>query len=114
MSKLIETAKKYGNDSFEYFKVGCEVFNREELLERLFEATKEIIKLQAQVDLLEDNRKYLNNKIYKSQNEIQYIIDYGFDYDGFNNVKDLKELIDMLVDYARKSKDILKGDENNG
>lgn len=53
---------------------------------------------------------------YKSRNEkainkIQYIIDYGFDYDGFNNVKDLKGLIDMLVDYARQSKDILQGDD---
>ena len=30
----------------------------------------------------------------------ELIIDYGFDYDGFNNVKDLKRLIDGLVKYA--------------
>lgn len=41
--------------------------------------------------------------------EIQYIIDYGFDYDGFNKSEDLKGLIDMLVDYASQSIDILKG-----
>ena len=44
--KMIETAKKYGTDSFEYFKAGCDIFNREELLERLFETTKEVIELQ--------------------------------------------------------------------
>ena len=63
----------------------------------------------------EDNLSY---KDYKSRNEkaidkIQYIIDYGFDYDGFNTVESLKGLIDMLVDYARQSKDILNGDDNN-
>ena len=51
------------------------------------------------------------DRIDKAVEEIQYIIDYGFDYDGFNNVKDLKGLIDMLVDYARKSKNILQGDD---
>ena len=41
---------------------------------------------------------------------IQRIIDYGFDYDGFNKVDSLKGLIDMLVEYAIDAKDILKGD----
>lgn len=56
-----------------------------------------------------DEIQRLNNIIEKATNEIQYIIDYGFDYDGFNTVESLKSLIDMLVDYARKSKDILNG-----
>lgn len=59
-----------------------------------------------------------NEIIYKSRNEkaidkIQYIIDYGFDYDGFNTVESLKGLIDMLVDYARQSKDILQGSDKD-
>jgi hypothetical protein len=51
----------------------------------------------------------------KAIDKIQYIIDYGFDYDGFNTVESLKDLIDMLVDYARESKNILQnGSENDG
>ena len=48
----------------------------------------------------------------KALDKIQYIIDYGFDYDGFNSVESLKGLIDMLVDYAKEAKDILKGEED--
>ena len=48
-------------------------------------------------------------RIEKARDKIQYIIDYGFDYDGFNTVESLKGLIDMLVDYAKQSKDILNG-----
>ena len=44
----------------------------------------------------------------KASDKIQYIIDYGFDYDGFDTVESLKGLIDMLVDYARESKNILQ------
>jgi len=40
------------------------------------------------------------------QQQLQQIIDIGFDYDGYHSVEDLKELIDELVDMA---KDGLKG-----
>ena len=53
--------------------------------------------------------KEQQDKIDEALNKIQYIIDYGFDYDGFNTTESLKGLIDMLVDYARQSKDILNG-----
>lgn len=33
----------------------------------------------------------------------QLIINLGFDYDGFNTVDSLKDLIDELVSYARKA-----------
>lgn len=33
----------------------------------------------------------------------QLIIDIGFDYDGFNTVESLKDLIDELIDYAHKA-----------
>ena len=42
---------------------------------------------------------------------MQNIRDLGFDYDGFNNVKDLKGLIDELVDLAGQSIDTLRGDK---
>ena len=57
--------------------------------------------------------KDYKSRIDKAIDKIQLIIDYGFDYDGFNRVESLKSLIDMLVDFARQSKDILKGDVNN-
>ena len=58
-------------------------------------------------DLYEENQEQQRvlNKIRKNN---ERIIDYGFDYDGFNNVEDLKKLIDMLVDYARKNDKLLE------
>ena len=53
----------------------------------------------------------LEKRINEAIDKIQYIIDYGFDYDGFNTVESLKGLIDMLVDYAIKSRNILNGSE---
>ena len=49
------------------------------------------------------------NKLLKRQNKIKdeycsLIWNLGIDYDGFNTVKSLKELIDQLVDYAIKAK----------
>lgn len=70
---------------------------------------------------IDDDRKFYKGRIAewldyrtrieKAIDKIQYIIDYGFDYDGFNKSEDLKGLIDMLVDYARQSIDILKGED---
>ena len=51
--------------------------------------------------LLHENNE-LQQKINKAKELNQYIIDYGFDYDGFNDVENLKGLIDMMVDYARQ------------
>lgn len=39
---------------------------------------------------------------------LKLIIDIGYDYDGFNTVESLKELIDELVGYADKA---LKNDD---
>jgi arginine deiminase len=69
----------------------------------------EIRKLRSDLKKAQHEAKDNKIKIDKAIKEIQSIIDYGFDYDGFNNVKDLKGLIDMLVDYAEKSKSILQG-----
>jgi len=35
------------------------------------------------------------------QQQLQQIIDIGFDYDGYHSTEDLKQLIDELVDMAR-------------
>lgn len=59
------------------------------------------------INSLKQENKQLKDKIDKATNKNQYIIDYGFDYDGFNKVESLKGLIDMLVDYAVQVKHIL-------
>jgi hypothetical protein len=66
--------------------------------------------LKDQVHLQYDEIHELKERIDKAIDKIQYIIDYGFDYDGFNNVEDLKGLIDMLVQYAVESRNTLKGE----
>lgn len=68
--------------------------------------------LLARIDLLTEQLEDYKSRVEKTLDKIQYIIDYGFDYDGLNNVEDLKGLIDMLVNYARESKDILRGKDN--
>lgn len=62
--------------------------------------------------------KEKQEKIDKAMFNIQRIIDYGFDYDGFDydgfeSPERLKGLIDMIVDYAKETKDILKGSDSN-
>lgn len=58
-------------------------------------------------ELLQEIDKYkeILDKIKKNN---QRIIDYGFDYDGFNKEEDLKKLIDMLVDYAKQNDKLLE------
>lgn len=60
---------------------------------------------------LEKKNEELQQKIDKAISINQYIIDYGFDYDGLNTIESLKGLIDMLVDYAKQVKEIL-GDKD--
>ena len=72
----------------------------------------EIDKLRIKNYELQQEKEDYKSRVEKALDKIQYIIDYGFDYDGLNNVEDLKGLIDMLVNYARESKDILRGKNN--
>ena len=72
---------------------------------------REYAKQNQFIKMYKDRCKELEDRMKKAKDLIQYIIDYGFDYDGLKSEEDLKGLIDMLVDYARKSKDILKIEE---
>lgn len=87
---------------------------KEELIEELKHTY--LVKLNDFMRFLEEeeikNFKLIQ-RIDKAINKVQYIIDYGFDYDGFNQVDRLKCLIDMLVDYARQTKNILRGESND-
>jgi len=42
----------------------------------------------------------LNKQVQIMEKYFELIIDLGYDYDGFNNVEDLKGLIDTLCKYA--------------
>ena len=57
--------------------------------------------------------KEAQERIRMALDKIQLLIDIGFDYDGYNDVESLKMIIDELVSYARDSRTILKGDEND-
>ena len=57
--------------------------------------------------------KEAQERIRMALDKIQLLIDIGFDYDGYNDVESLKMIIDELVSYARDSRAILKGDEND-
>ena len=79
---------------------------------KILELQQELLNKKLNVKDIEYKEKMIYKlRIDKTIDKIQYIIDYGFDYDGFNTVESLKGLIDMLVDYARQSKDILQGDK---
>ena len=61
-----------------------------------------------QLKILQDKCHKYKEVLDKIRKNNERIIDYGFDYDGFNNVEDLKKLIDMLVNYARKNNELLE------
>lgn len=85
------------NELLDYYK---DASNEEIILDMMQDYDISLSKLQQE-------NKQLKERIEKALNKNQYIIDYGFDYDGFNKVKSLKGLIDMLVDYAVQVKHIL-------
>ena len=74
---------------------------------------EEIKKLNKEKDDIFNKAVEINNKLRDSKNReidimkkyFQMIIDLGYDYDGFNNVKDLKGLIDALCKYASLGKE---------
>ena len=58
------------------------------------------------IDKLEQENKQLKRDINIMQNYLQLIIDIGYDYEGYNDVKNLKELIDELCKYALYGKNL--------
>lgn len=87
-----------------------------ELYDYITNLQQENEKLLSENIAIKSVRNMVDETIYKSRidkaiNKIQYIKDLGFDYDGFNNVEDLKKLIDELVRIAKQSIDILRGED---
>ncbi|MBR4672063.1 MAG: hypothetical protein IKO78_02535 [Bacilli bacterium] len=61
---------------------------------------KSIITLLKIVKNLQQENKQLKRDKNIMQNYLQLIIDIGYDYDGYNDVENLKALIDELCKYA--------------
>lgn len=78
------------------------------LLDNITNLQEKYERMKENAEILSNGYNELEKRNEKAIDKIQYIIDYGFDYDGFNTVESLKGLIDMLVDYARQSKNILQ------
>lgn len=67
--------------------------------------------LQLEVEKLNHYKTLYNvlkDRKDKAIEKLILLIDIGFDYDGYNDVENLKRLIDELVSYARESRKILE------
>lgn len=84
------------------------VYNLQQENQRLKEIEKEHQRINGELRV--ENQE-LKDRIDKALEKIQLLIDIGFDYDGFNKADSLKTLIDELVNFARDSRTILKGDK---
>lgn len=86
----------------EDFKKGCEQWTREELLESLYNITKENERLNKQYDLMEN-----------SLDEKQEVIDKALEYIGSGKVKVMEYIEDFNTPIHTNWKliEILKGDE---
>lgn len=63
---------------------------------------------KANMQLMKELQDY-KSRCENANGKVQLIRDLGFDYDGFNDVNNLKLLIDELVRIAGETKDILNG-----
>ena len=80
-----------------------EIGEQDKEIERL---NKEKVDLfNKSVELNMQIRELKEKEITIMKQYFQMIIDLGYDYDGFNNVKDLKGLIDALCKYASLGKE---------
>ena len=50
-----------------------------------------------------DKKKDLERKLKIKDEYLRLIIDIGFDYDGYNDADNLKDIIDELVKYAKQA-----------
>lgn len=48
-----------------------------------------------------------SNELETAYNYLELICDIAIDYDGFNTVESLKELIDEMASYAKKAMRVL-------
>ena len=124
------TASKLMNDEIKILIRGCnELLNDEFFTLNNIDITRHeltllldyITNLQQENERLKEENKYLDelrnanylswqdslSRIEKTKDQMQLIRDLGFDYDGYNDVENLKLLIDELVRIAGKSIDIL-------
>lgn len=58
-------------------------------------------KLIKEIEILEKENQELKKTIEIMEKYFEFIIDFGFDYDGFIDIQSLKSLIDEMVRFAR-------------
>ncbi len=57
--------------SYTDFKKGCELWTREEILESLYIFTQENKRLQSEIALYEENKRYLTKQIAKLKMKVE-------------------------------------------
>ena len=72
---------------------------------KIYHQRREINRLEARNKELEDKINHLKSKIENKDKWNQLIADIAYDYDGYNDVDNLKTLIDELVKYALYARD---------
>ena len=63
------------------------------------------IEYKNKIQKLEKENQILKREKEIMQKYLEFIIDLGYDYDGYNDIDNLKLLIDELCAYAKSAKD---------
>lgn len=71
----------------------------------LYDIRDYIVSLKQENKQLKEKNEYLKNQKENKDNWFQLIVDIGYDYDGYNDVENLKHLIDELVKFALNGRD---------
>lgn len=66
----------------------------------------EKIRCKEKIQKLEKENQVLKREKEIMQKYLEFIIDLGYDYDGYNDIDNLKLLIDELCAYAKSAKDL--------
>ena len=82
------------------------IFNGKKESELNFRRALNLVKeLRQENQQLKEKAEYLKSKIENKDKWCQLIADIGYDYDGYNDSKNLKLLIDELVKYNLYARD---------
>lgn len=87
--------------------------NSRKLFDAIMKIADERDSVKQENQQLKEQLQQRDEIIEKTIEKLIFLVQIGFDYDGFNTVESLKMLIDELVSYAEESLNILdkyKGD----
>lgn len=75
-------------------------YSKAQMIEKYIDEFEENIKLSELWCKSQEENKQLKRDKKIMQNYLQLIADIGYDYDGYNDIENLKALIDELCKYA--------------